>query len=831
MSEVVSKNHELDHPVRSLNERTSVEHKEKTFISVKSEYQLIDAAMKAAGINNPVIFNENLHCVKNFENNVQRHRFWSNIYLSVPIDIIKYSPGGSILTTHCLMMTSENRSQDDILTDSTRFFETVRPNLKEIHTRAMKRQFKNTIQNVASIQPAILDFVYAELSMDRSAPLHPDIQQRIRMMVQGEPGLIADMRHLNPGRPSDHFDVFFEKLIGHIESVTAADDRRHGEAHMSKFISLDDLISQVASICPENTPIPNKALVRLQFMPTNPYTARAQNFTSKVPVQRKIQRRQLRACHEDDHYCNALFKYLKHLFIELGQEAALYSCDDKAKVKLGEPNCPVSTGVRGRQSIAPKDATLVALDHDMVKATLTPSVILQITKKEIPSVTDSFVRGKVSTTVNDTVFSRSSPMRHAAMLKKVMLRDGAPNILLKYTDGGTDQRNTLEAVKCANICLFKEFSLDMLITVRCAPGQSYINPAERVMSILNYGLQNVATERKKMDDETEALLKRCNSSNQIREKAREHPFLVEKWKSSVAPVQELLSERFRRLSLKDEPITTIDQVLDSEIESLQSHLTSLFPTLDLEKLKKAECRKCKEYVDWKKEHCRETQYTFQIRKCNDPRCCPPKQSHRDLSWLPEPVLDSSKEHYKPYLEVKGQQTDESDRPSLKPSKAGKKTKKATATSAEKSTAATFENPFQSAQTARATVTCTECQKPRVVYSNKKLSSRQEVLLAVTLSEYEYSCGSELFPPNEASILQSLTIKSHLSCNQPIEVAYYGSDVGRKDLCAYCASANAHKDAALTKKFKTVLPICEACIADGKDVVTQRPYGKSAKSKK
>ena len=124
-------------------------------------------------------------------------------------------------------------------------------------------------------------------------------------------------------------------------------------------------------------------------------------------------------------------------------------------------------------------------------------------------------------------------------------------MMLKYTGGGTDQRNTLEAVKWANVCLLKEFSLDMLITVRCAPGQSYINPAERVMSILNYGLQNVSIERTRMD--TEAILKPCNSSNQIREKAKEHPFLIEKWKSSVSTVQNLLSEseRFRRLSLKN----------------------------------------------------------------------------------------------------------------------------------------------------------------------------------------------------------------------------------------------------------------------------------------
>ena len=73
--------------------------------------------------------------------------------------------------------------------------------------------------------------------------------------------------------------------------------------------------------------------------------------------------------------------------------------------------------------------------------------------------------------------------------------------------------NTLEAVKCSLICIFKELHLDLLIVGyfsackfkwntskilkknidssffsfagRCAPGQSWTNPAERVMSILN----------------------------------------------------------------------------------------------------------------------------------------------------------------------------------------------------------------------------------------------------------------------------------------------------------------------------------------------------------
>ena len=77
-----------------------------------------------------------------------------------------------------------------------------------------------------------------------------------------------------------------------------------------------------------------------------------------------------------------------------------------------------------------------------------------------------------------------------------------PSILMKYTDGGTDQRNTLQSVKAASICLFNELDLDFMIAARCVPRHSYVNLAERIMGILNLGLQNVATERAPGDDES-----------------------------------------------------------------------------------------------------------------------------------------------------------------------------------------------------------------------------------------------------------------------------------------------------------------------------------------
>ena len=108
---------------------------------------------------------------------------------------------------------------------------------------------------------------------------------------------------------------------------------------------------------------------------------------------------------------------------------------------------------------------------------------------------------------------------------------------MKFTDNGTDQRNNLEIVKCETICLFKELDFDMVILARCAPGQSYTNPCERVMSILNLGLRNCATARETCDDEIEQKLKKCSSMDALRDLK---DLNIEKsWLISIQPVQKI----------------------------------------------------------------------------------------------------------------------------------------------------------------------------------------------------------------------------------------------------------------------------------------------------
>ena len=64
-------------------------------------------------------------------------------------------------------------------------------------------------------------------------------------------------------------------------------------------------------------------------------------------------------------------------------------------------------------------------------------------------------------------------------------------ILFVYTDayGGPDHRLTYLSVQLSYIALFRQMDLDLLIVGRTAPCHSWRNPVERIMSIVNLGLQ------------------------------------------------------------------------------------------------------------------------------------------------------------------------------------------------------------------------------------------------------------------------------------------------------------------------------------------------------
>lgn len=129
---------------------------------------------------------------------------------------------------------------------------------------------------------------------------------------------------------------------------------------------------------------------------------------------------------------------------------------------------------------------------------------------------------------------------------------------------------------------------------------------------------------------------------------------------------------FARLQLKGKPFQIQGPVTDDEVDLLKRHLRELFPDLDLTKLQKAHTKSGASYQKWMGEHTRQRQYYFQVSKCGNLECCSETVTRAELlDWLPDPVLDESREHLKPNSDVKGQGTDDHDRPSYKTPEKGK----------------------------------------------------------------------------------------------------------------------------------------------------------------
>lgn len=97
-----------------------------------------------------------------------------------------------------------------------------------------------------------------------------------------DPDLIVDLRKENKGQ-SNRFDVFWKKMKSFLDESSAVHERCHGDVtYMTKAISVQDLIKQVAELCP-GEPVPSEQWVRLQFYPKNPRAKTAVQYKITIP--------------------------------------------------------------------------------------------------------------------------------------------------------------------------------------------------------------------------------------------------------------------------------------------------------------------------------------------------------------------------------------------------------------------------------------------------------------------------------------------------------------------------------------------------------------------
>ena len=488
----------------------------------------------------------------------------------------RFNSGNNSFNVISIWKIDEQANEMMVLQENMRIVNKLQADAPRYHTRTMRMNYLRTCDLLLpKAKPSALRTIYRMLTGDISAAETENeakVDERIRLALElGDPDITIDLREHGSGRPNK-YDIFWkiadQFLAGKAaDAVTAVDERRHDTiVHLATAISVNDLLHQIEHECPSETPIPSEQWLRLQFWPKNPTRLSSLQFTGRLPLKFMIQTRQLRAYHQDIHYASALFRYEKEFAVKFSKITNLVFLDDKHRCKVGEPGFPVAAVERGKKVVVSKDTTFTVADHDFTKTGIIPSVTMICNIPE--SINGDFYTGKVNIGLKDPIFQPSSPIRHATELYSIFLKEELADkpVLCLYTDGGPDHRCTYARVQLSYICLFLALDLDYFVAVRTPPQHSWKNPVERIMSILNLGLQSVGLMRTKMNDQSEKLMSKCGTMNEIRKIAEENFTLKEDLIASLQAPIGLLRNVFNRQSLKDESFKTFTAASETEMK-------------------------------------------------------------------------------------------------------------------------------------------------------------------------------------------------------------------------------------------------------------------------
>ena len=304
-----------------------------------------------------------------------------------------------------------------------------------------------------------------------------------------------------------------------------------------------------------------------------------------------------------------------------------------------------------------------------------------------------------------------------------------------------------------------------------------------------------------------------NLAKCVREAVAKTPGLDDALKDSIEPMRSLLYSLFFRLNLKDKPFASYHPASKHQIEGFFDILTDVDPLVTrLDRSK--DCLKNRPGLKEFFEHCCfERKYVFGIKKCGKTDChiCKPPRLpvdiFKELHHLPDPTPDDPL-HYKSFGDLYGTLTTEKHRPSVK----------------NKSGRLAHGIPFTpNAQTARDLVLCSECLKPRVVYSQRKLSIVEEIVFSRSVEGILYSCGSvlqgvevELRPGENVSVMtlfDRLFVRENLLCSDAIEVPFYSSERFGK----VCSSCGCSEKSSREGEY----PLCEGCRNNGCSPLVKR----------
>ena len=240
------------------------------------------------------------------------------------------------------------------------------------------------------------------------------------------------------------------------------------------------------------------------------------------------------------------------------------------------------------------------------------------------------------------------------------------------------------------------------------------------------------------------------------------------------PVKSLMHSIFFRLSLKDNPFLSYTAASKHEMDAFFDVLHDIDPSISTKDRSKDCLKKHPSLSEFMQHCCHERNYVFGDKKCGKLDCsiCKPPRLPEDvfkqLCHLPDPVPDTDM-HYKSFTSLYGTLTTEKHLPSLKSK--GK---------------SSHGIPFSlNSHTARVLILCSECLRPRVVYSQRKLSVLEETVFSSTTVDLLYTCGNTLKgveveirrdePLSVLTLFERVFVRANLTCDEPVEIPYYSSE--------------------------------------------------------
>ena len=124
---------------------------------------------------------------------------------------------------------------------------------------------------------------------------------------------------------------------------------------------------------------------------------------------------------------------------------------------------------------------------------------------------------------------------------------------------------------------------------------------------------------------------------------------------------------------------------------------------------------------------------------------------------------------------------------------------------------------------REIVKCKSCSKPQCIFSNANLSNREQRELRKIIRTHKYVCGC-LITPDVSLLSGTLFTGLEMHCKSLIKWAYYSASKAntRKGVCCHCSKIGAKIDSNEKKLYKSVLPVCNQCKAQGKKILKGAP---------